>query len=818
MLLLLSFAPPEALAQTFPLDRPYVPSAGMATEGGPGAMWVNPANLAYDPDPRYGVYLTSESPDRPSTMSLLGGASGFGFGLHTVYTPIEGADADTDLALDYATSLPLPRRFAAGVRVSWHLADEGNFVAYDAGGSWRPLPWFGVSAVARNIGEPDPSALAQSGVGVALRPLGQFLALGLDATHTFVDSDDQVPDPATDVATLTARLRPIEGLYVRAHADSEQNVGVGVELFFGGGGVGAHGMSTAGGDRAGSLFVGTDEPGEAVIGAGNKVPVLRLDRTPPYEQRGGLFTERETTWLQTVELLRRAEEDRSIQGIVLVLDGAGLTWAHAQEIRNRIVSLETQGKPTVAYLHGGTGNADLFVASAASKVYMHPAQDLMLTGVAAEMTYLRGALDWVGVEPQFVRRAEYKSAVEQYTNSEPSPASLEQTNALLDDLDEFLVEGIAAGRKKDVADVRAWIDGGPWTATEAVEKGMIDGLAYPHEVEGLAEDTHGGNINFMALEELPQPHSGWKTPSQVAVVYVTGAIVPGKSSPGGLFGGTTTGSETVVHQLDQAREDGQVKAVVLRVDSPGGSSFASDEIHRAVMRLKDEGKPVIVSMGGYAASGGYYVSAGADEIWAEPTTITGSIGVFSGKFAMAGLYDRVGVTTTMITRGRNAGIHSSVQPWDEVQRARMQALVDHIYADFKQRVADGRKMPIEKVEEVARGHVWSGHRAMEVGLVDGMGGLHDAIKAARVAAGIPDGRDVQLVTYDGRGVLLEALSPTQMRGVRVAEILAPRQVAALRARAEAPRLADGFALLALQAQLDDEPWMMDPWMLRVDPE
>lgn len=822
MIVALSLFAFDAKAQVVPDDRPVVPSSGVAAEGGPGTLWVNPANLAYDSDVRYGVYVAHDLGSDPTSIAATTGVGGVQVGISNVSIP----NGRSDWALDYATSVRLPKRINVGARISWNLKQgtAPNFVAYDFGLAWRPLPWLGFGAVAHNISTPDLSAPANTGIGLALRPFGSFATLGIDFRREF-----DVGNPH-DVGALTLRLRPIHGLYLRGEAETDFNgvtsVGGGFETYFGHWGGAANVRQNLSDGSTGLVgFIGTDEPGEALVRAGDKVPVLVLDHRPPYESPGGLLAQHDTTWLEILELLRRAEDDRAVRGVAIVLQGGGLSWAQAEEIRARITTLESEGKHVVAYLYGSGGRTDYLVACAASKIILHPSGDLWLTGVASEMQFLRGALDLVGVEPQFVRRREYKSAVEQYTATEPSPPSIEQTDALLDDLSDALVAGIATGRKKDPADVKALIDGGPYSAQEALEKGLVDELAYPDEMKDkIAEHLGRSSVNLVGLSDMPQPHSGWKSASQIAIVYIDGAIVSGESSNGrgGLFGGgKTSGSETVDAALERARNDDQVKAVVLRVDSPGGSSFASDDIHRAVERVEDKGKPVVVSMGGVAASGGYYVACGADAIWAEPTTITGSIGVYSGKFAMGGLFDRFGITTTAIERGRNSNIDSEQTPWDPMQLQRMDDLVGSTYEDFKSKVAAGRGITTDTVEEVARGHVWSGKRAVGEHLVDGLGGFHEAIEDARARAGIAAGREVSLISYDGSGNLLETLAPTQMSISERALVFAfPDLIARINDRPTVPhglmRLADAWAPAELFAEHPQDLWMYDPSLTALD--
>jgi protease-4 len=811
-------------------NRVPVPAAGRATENGPGALWVNPANLAYDPDARFGVFATRSlaGPER-SVLGAAVGVGGLSLGLENVIRQTPDGPR-SDFTASYATSLQLPERVAAGVGLRWAFADgaDPNYLAYDAALSWRPLPWLGLSGVAQNVGAPDPLGRARpvTGAGIALRP-GTLAILGMDYGRVFgPDGDD------TDVFGANLRLRPVEGLYLRANGGARRDAsglvccegGLGLEVYLDGAGALAYGAASPDGPQSATLALGTDEPDESLVRPRNRVPTVRLTDTPPYQERTGLFAADRDTWLDILERLRRVETDREVRGLVLRLDGAGLSMARARELRDRVASMEARGIPVVAYLTNPSA-VEYYVATAASRVVMHPVGELDLKGLSVELQHFRGLLDKVGVRPQFVKRAEYKSAPESWTETEPTVANLEMTTALVEGLYGELVAQIAKGRGAEPESVRAWMDGGPHSADEALAGGMVDALAYPDALDDEASTHVEGEVD--PEDDLladPVAHSPWEDPQQIAVVYVEGAIVGGESSPGGLLSGRTTGSESVVRALERVREDPHVRGVVLRVDSPGGSAFASDEIWRAVELVKQEGKPVVVSMGGVAASGGYYVSAGADAIWAEPTTITGSIGVFSGKFSTSELQDELGVTTVTVSRGRNANLQSTSSPWDDVQRARMQALVDHTYDVFKDRVSAGRGLDAAEVEAVARGRVWLGEVAKEKGLVDSLGSFQDAIADARERAGIPEGRKVSLVEITGSGDLLERLAPAlQAEGPRPTLELA-RALGARRAEARlAEELAPLRALLP-SAGLDLLPllhpgvdvWALEP--LRVEPE
>lgn len=490
-----------------------------------------------------------------------------------------------------------------------------------------------------------------------------------------------------------------------------------------------------------------------------------------------------------------------------------MSLARYRELRDRIVALEAADKPVTVYLDRSARNGEIYVASAARRVILHPAADVQFVGLAVELTHLRGLLDLVGVEPQFVKRAQYKTAPETFTHPEPSQANLEMQEALIGDLFDEMVGRVAEGRGVSPTVVRGWIDHGPMTSTEALDKGLVDALKYPDELEDELETLHEGSVTMLDLSDLPEPRSPWEDPKQIAVIYVEGTITSGKSTAGGLLSGRTSGAETVARNLRRARKDGQVRAVVLRVDSPGGSALASDVVWREVERLKKSGKPVVASMGGVAASGGYYVLAGADAVWAQPDTITGSIGVFSGKFSTSEIREALGVSTTTLSRGRHAAINSAYRPWDDIQRERMQHLVDATYERFKTRVADGRDMSAEDVEERARGRVWSGARAKELGLVDELGGLTEALADARERAGIPADAKVGIVEYSDRGSVLQGLTPAP-----VIRAVAPL----VRAWRPEPVLPELEALvrplqpllvpLILEGEL---VWALDPWTLQI---
>lgn len=441
--------------------------------------------------------------------------------------------------------------------------------------------------------------------------------------------------------------------------------------------------------------------------------------------------------------LHEAGTDRRVVGLVAKVGGT-LPWALAQELRLGVAAFAASGKPTVAWAEsfGQGGSLPAYVlASAFDEVWLQPSGDLSLLGVALETTFLRGALDKLGVEPELEGRYEYKNAVDRITRTELTPAHRESLERLSASLLDQAVSDVAESRGLAADLVRSLVDTGPRTADEARQAGLVDRLGYRDEVYASVRERVGEDASLLFADRwhprrLPSlPSLPGRPRGHVALVEVHGGIVTGTSRRGPM--GRSVGSDTVTADLRAVLEDDSARAVVLHVDSPGGSAVASDTIWREVCRVRDAGKPVVVSMGAYAASGGYYVACPADVIVALPATLTGSIGVFGGKFVVTGLLDRLGLTTGAVEQGARSRMYSSRRPFTADERERIDAALDAVYADFTRRVAEGRGLTREAVEQVARGRVWTGADASGVGLVDELGGLRDAVRIARERADLP---------------------------------------------------------------------------------
>lgn len=471
-----------------------------------------------------------------------------------------------------------------------------------------------------------------------------------------------------------------------------------------------------------------------------------VERAPSRLARGA-GGERPLVLRDVVDALRRGAQDARVVGLLARVGRFAPGLAVAQELREAVLAFRKAGKLAVAWAEtlgeGSAATVETYLASAFDEVIVQPTGEVGLTGVLADQPFARGTLDKLGVDPQIDHRREYKTAKYLFTERTMPEPHRESVQALMDSQVEQLVAGIAEGRRLSVEAVRALVDRGPFTAPEALEAGLVDTLAYRDEVYEVTKKTLKGRLLYLGtyLGRARRPHRKGAT---IALVYGTGAIVRGKGRPPGLPGGARMGSDDVAGALREAIRSKRVKAIVFRVDSPGGSAVASDVILREVVRARAEGKPVVVSMGNLAASGGYYVACGAERIVAQPGTITGSIGVVYGKFVVREVWKKLGVAWESLKSGANATFWSGRHDFDEAGWVKVRALLDRVYEDFKARVGEGRKLSSEAVEEVARGRVWSGAQAKERGLVDELGGLEVAVARAKDLAGIPAEAPVRL--------------------------------------------------------------------------
>ncbi len=475
---------------------------------------------------------------------------------------------------------------------------------------------------------------------------------------------------------------------------------------------------------------------------------------------------------EVLEGLRRAASDDDVRGLVLHIEDLDWGWAKAYEVRDALQEFRSSGKPVYASFESG-GELEYLIASAADMIVMPPAGVLQLDGLSASSMFLRGALDKLDVRPNFVQSGPYKSAVEQYTRTGMSPAAREAVDAMLDVAYGMLVDSLASARGYSSADVMRILDAGPYVAEDARSAGLVDSLIYDAEVDSFALAEFPDNVATADFADYISHHGTPRTGQRIALITASGTILPGKSRsvPGEE---NIMGSETMIDALREARTRASIKAVVLRIDSPGGSVQASDDIWREVKRLADE-KPVIVSMSDLAASGGYYIAAPAHRIVAQPSTLTGSIGVFGGKLNIGGLFNKAGVNIETVTRGAHAGMMSPYRDFTAEELQRYQQQVDAWYRLFVGRVVEGRGMSFAEVDSVGQGRVWTGLDAWERGLVDSLGGLETALAIARESAGLEPGGPIEVLPRVQRHWYEDAFEAMldQEQAVSIPEMMSP---------------------------------------------
>ena len=476
-----------------------------------------------------------------------------------------------------------------------------------------------------------------------------------------------------------------------------------------------------------------------------------------------------TSVMQIVDTLAQAEKDSSVKVLLVRAPEGGMTPAYADEIRQAIQRFRKSGKTVIAHSQGfmpmGAVVSSYMVASSADELWMQNTSSFQATGLAAESMFLGRALQRYGVKADFEQRYEYKNAVNEFTQSDYTPAHREAMLAWMNSLHSNALATIAADRDMTPEALKAVIEAGPYTSERAVELKLVDRIGQVEEAEAAAREKAGKDAKIVKFGEYAsmkglRKNSGSNAKSAVAIVGGEGAIMTGRGGSASPFGSSAEiRSDDLARAIYQAVDDKDVKAIVFRVASPGGSPDASEQILAALRAAKAAGKPVVISMGSYAASGGYWISSEADWIVAQPSTLTGSIGVYGGKVAFADALARFGIDTRGLSVGGEfADAYNTREGFNQAERAAVSASMDLIYEQFVQRVAAGRKLPIDRVREIARGRVWTGAQAHELGLVDELGGITEAIAKARQLAEIPSAENVNYKYYPAPQSPWEALA------------------------------------------------------------
>ena len=485
-----------------------------------------------------------------------------------------------------------------------------------------------------------------------------------------------------------------------------------------------------------------------------------LSEMEPADVVGYLRGAKRPTVRSVIDNLRKAKVDTRVRAVLLKPTGfTSPFWSKVQEIREAVIDFRKSGKPIYAYLEYG-GDREYYLATAADKVFLMPSSPLDLVGVATYQLFLRGTLDKIGATPDLHHIGTYKTAVNTFTQKGYTPAHREMDESLNRDLYEQIVRGIADGRKKHDEEIRALIDDGPFMPEDALRAGLVDDIAYEDQVD---EKLRGGDrVTRMDGDEYARvslTSLGLNKGPRIGVIYAAGAITSGKSGFDPV-NGAVAGSDTLIEYIRRARRDNSLRAIVVRIDSPGGSAAASDAIWRELTLARQEktDRPLIASMSDLAASGGYYIAMSAQVIVAEPSTLTGSIGIFGGKIVTGGVYEKLGARIESTSVGKHAEINSPARPYSPDELKKLQEQLQAFYDQFVEKAADSRHTTPEKIDALAQGRVWTGRQAKQNRLVDELGGLDAAVAIAKQRAKIPAENEVELVVYPPRKNFYEIVS------------------------------------------------------------
>ncbi len=793
-----------------------LPTASFAESDGANALLDNIAGLSTLGGWEARVYnVQRDGAPGEGTAALFGmplfGVTALGLGLE-VLRP-EGQSTSTRLSLGGAFKLHESVR--VGLNTRFYFSDhdaavEGGF-SLDAGLLLRPLAWLSFGLSAQSLDTPDLGAGPEPrryGLGLAFHPGTDRVSLELGASVT--------EDTGNTDAIARLSFAPIAGLEIGARFvasprgdDFGWELGTSLAFQFGMGGM-------EGGAFAGAPLAGAAEYQGFVVGArvsGAAYPNIapREDRTVvvdvgglPEQPSTGLLGLRQASFTQLAMHLLRLADDPTVTGVILRDRGSQPGWAQAEELSEAIRHLRERGKDVTAYLDQGDLR-HVFQYAGANRIVMNPAGGLIFIGLKSVLTFYKEVLDKLRISVQFVQFEEYKSFPEQFTRTGPSPAAQEARLRVLDGLYGAITRTIDEGRRFESGQTARLIDGGPYVAAECLENKLIDSVAFYDELPDVIRQATGRRVSLLPAGYAQTPgREPWARPPAIAVIPVEGTIVDGTSSRSPFFGSVNVGGETIVGAVNAAAGDPEIAAIVVRVDSPGGSSLASDKMYRALERAARK-KPVIASFGDTAASGGYYLAMGATEVFASNATITGSIGIFTGKPIFGPVLGLLGIGRDTLVRGKRADLFETDRAWNAEELAVIRQKLDALYRLFLDRVAKNRKLDDAAVREVARGRVWLGVDAKERKLVDSVGGVVAAIARAKTLAGLSADARVTLRFYP-EASLVERLRASL--GVEVEALLALVPGAARALEDASPFLTGTFA--------PGEPLLMAPYRLSVE--
>lgn len=726
-----------------------LPFNSVATSDDISAMKFNPAGLGLNRGFQTGFFHTFSDSSFEGDNAWLISAGGLGFSAEW----LGNTTSLTYRKYTLAGGGKLRPGFYWGSSYSWFDSRHEN---YDKLSSWqvgllvRPFEYVSIGAVARDLNRPrfdQRKTDISFDYGMAVRPIGDRLTFSTDA---LLGEKEKVKDAAF---RFRAEVEPVDGFILSGDIDDDGNFGLGGRINLPTLGVGSYNSVTKDNDYSqGIVYANISQDRYCtLLQRKNNFMELRLSGEIVEENsRVGFFGKTKPTLMELLDLIRRAKDDKSVRGLVLRIESLDCGISKVQEIREAILDFKASGKRVIAFMEMGE-NKEYYLATAADKIVLLPTGYLMLNGLEAEVTFIKGTLEKLGIVADLEHIGDYKSASDLLTRTSMSPAHREVVNSLLDDLYDQITQGIAQQRGWTQEQVKSKIDSGPFTASEAKQAQLVDTLLFYDQVYDLIKQIDRVKPKLLAHPSYQNRHYyrySWAIPPKIAVIFATGMIGSGESGKNMLLG-DYMGSETIAGAIRKAREDRSIKAIVFRVDSPGGSGIASDVILREAIRTKGV-KPFIVSMSDVAGSGGYWISCAGDSIISMPGTYTGSIGVISGKFSFQGLYEKIGLNIETVKRGKNADIYSTTRQFTDQEREVIKRQINESYSDFVNKVASERKMTEAQVDSIGRGRVWTGRQAQKNGLVDLLGGLNLAIAIAEKKAGLLEGAEVEIVTLPER--------------------------------------------------------------------
>ncbi len=794
-------SPLTPLAGESPTQGVHLPAPSPVSVSDASAVAINPAGLALLPS--WSVFMHHAEISRDGRMAGGGDTLMIGTPLPLLnflsvgaglswLRPAEAIGYEDSVKLSLAVAGRYKHLIGVGMSYSYFYSDGDPHLSglstFDLGIWLHPFDWMGAALVVHDLTTPKVNGLPlqrRYDLELTARPLRNSrleLSIGARLGERRQELDPRLRLAGEPVAGLRL-FGEVEALNRDFNRDGDKSWDVRATL-----GIGVHwerlgfSLSTSFArpmDKTNAGPLSNSAARSAYQGVGATITVQGGRSRPLFNLNKRLLlvdlsqVKGDRSLLKLLKLLAKVEKRSDLAGVLFKVDELPFGWAGVQELRQWLKRLDRAGKKTVAYLVGA-GIKEYYLATAADKVLLDPAGGIRLQGLALRSLYFRGLLDKVGANPQFVKIAEFKSAPEQYTRKSASAQARKVRSALIDDLLDQLTTDLGADRKKTPEQLIALMDKGPFTPTQALAGGLVDELVSPGDLDENL--TKLCKCALVQASSLKRQEGRWKVGDGLAVILVEGDIVRGKSQRVPLLDINLVGDSTVVQALEWARVNSRVRAVVIRINSPGGSALASRHMWQEVRRLAKT-KPVVISMGDVAASGGYYVAAGGERVLVQPATITGSIGIFTGKFDLSGLMKLLGITIDGEARGSRALLEAYDRPYSAEERRVILDRLQYYYRQFLGAVAAGRGWTQDKVHELARGRVWTGRQALNNGLADAEGGLTRAMEEARAKAGINP--DQALATFvlprKKKGLLAHAMSALGLRA-ESGDSLIPHQV------------------------------------------